>query len=252
MPTILGAAASGMAHNQDVLDAVGHNLANVNTAAFKKFRALHEGTIDPLQEPEGGRFGVARTTVDLLLDPASVQPTGNPLHLAIEDASFLRVREPGGSIVFTRFGALDADVDGTIVAFGGRPVVDASTGEAIVLPGGWTSPAVDAFGNISALNPEGQREAVGQVSLASFANPPGLEVLGDGLYRDTANSGELTVGTAGSEGFAALRPGALESSNVDVAQEFTAMIIAQRAYSACAKTFAVGDEMLAIATKLTQ
>ncbi len=252
MPTILGAAASGMAHNQNVLDAVGHNLANVNTAAFKKFRAVHEGSIDPLQEPEGGRFGVGQTTVDLLLDPASVQPTGNPLHLAIEDGSFLRVREADGSIVFTRFGALDADLDGTIVAFGGRPVVDSSTGEAITVPEGWTSPAVDAFGYISAVTPEGEREAVGQVSLASFANPQGLEVLGDGLYRDTVNSGELTVGTAGSEGFAALRPGALESSNVDVAQEFTTMIIAQRAYSACAKTFAVGDEMLAIATKLTQ
>jgi flagellar hook protein FlgE len=252
MPTILGAAASGMAHNQNVLDVIGHNLANVNTAAFKKFRALHEGSIDPRQEPEGGRLGVGQTTVDLLLDPAQVQPTGNPLHVAIEDAALLRVREADGSIVFTRFGALDADVAGTIVAFGGRPALDAATSEAILVPGGWTSPAVDAFGNISALNPEGERETIGQLSLASFANPQGLEVLGDGLYRDTPNSGELTVGTAGSEGFAPLRPGALESSNVEVAQEFTAMIIAQRAYSACARTFAVGDEMLAIATKLTQ
>lgn len=252
MPTILGAAASGMAHNQNVLDAVGHNLANVNTAAFKKLRALHQGSIDPLQEPEGGRLGVGQTTVDLLLDPASVQPTGNPLHVAIEDGSFLRVREANGSIVFTRFGALDFDVDGTIVAFGGRPVLDAGTGESIVVPQGWTSPAVDASGTVSALDADGERQPVGQLSLAAFRNPQGLEALGDGLYRDTPNSGELTVGTAGSEGFAALRPGALEGSNVDVAQEFTAMIIAQRAYSACARTFAVGDEMLAIATKLTQ
>src|SRR3990172_2526553 len=132
MPTILGAAASGMAHNQNVLDTIGHNLANVNTAAFKRFRALHEGLIDPAQEPEGGRLGVADTTVDLLLGPASVQPTGNPLHMAIEDGAFLRVSDTNGAVVFTRFGGLDADLSGTIVAFGGRPVPDATTGDPIV------------------------------------------------------------------------------------------------------------------------
>lgn len=252
MPTILGAAASGMAHNQNVLDTVGHNLANVNTAAFKKVRALHEGLIDPVQEPEGGRLGVAETTRDLIFSPASNQPTGSPLHVAIEDAAFLRVRDFDGSTVFTRFGGLEADVSGTIVAFGGRTVPDAQTGEPIVVPEGWTSAAIDQAGNISAVDPEGERQVIGQVTLATFGNPQGLEVLGDGLYRDTANSGDLTVGTAGSEGFAALRPGALESSNVDMAEEFTAMIIAQRAYSACAKTFSIGDEMLAIATRITQ
>ncbi len=252
MPSILGAAASGMAHNQNVLDVVGHNLANVNTAAFKKFRALHEGVVDPLQEPEGGRLGVGQSTVDLLLDPASAQPTGDPLHFAIEDAAFLRVRGDGGAIVYTRFGALSADVDGNLLAFGGRPVIDSASGEPIVIPEGWTTPAVDAGGNISAVDPEGERQFVGQVSLARFGNPQGLEILGDGLYRDSANSGDLTVGTAGSEGFAALREGALEGSNVDVAGEFTSMILAQRAYSACAKTFAVGDEMLALATNITQ
>ncbi len=72
------------------------------------------------------------------------------------------------------------------------------------------------------------------------------------MYADTANTGEITVSPAGTEGFAALRPGALEGSNVDMAEEFTTMIIAQRAYSACAKTFGIGDEMLAIATNITQ
>lgn len=252
MPTILGAAASGMAHNQNVLDTVGHNLANVNTAAYKKFRALHEGLIDPVQEPEGGRLGVAETTRDLIFSPASIQPTGSPLHVAIEDRAFLRIRDFDGSTVFTRFGALEADVSGTIVAFGGRAVPDAQTGEPIVIPEGWTSAAIDQAGNISAVDPDGERQLIGQVTLATFGNPQGLEVLGDGLYRDTVNSGDLTVGTAGSEGFAALRPGALESSNVDMAEEFTAMLIAQRAYSACAKTFSIGDEMLAIATNITQ
>ena len=251
MPTILGAAASGMVHNQNVLDAVGHNLANVNTAAFKKYRAIHEGQIDPAQEPEGGRLGAARTTIDMVLDPASLQPTGNPLHMAIEDRAFLRVEDLDGAIVYTRYGGLDTDTDGTLLAFGGRTVPDALSGEPITIPAGWTSAAIDQTGGISAVDPDGNRQTVGQVTLASFSNPQGLEVLGDGLYRDTPNCGELTVGTPASEGFAALRPGSLESSNVDMAEEFTAMLIAQRAYSACAKTFSIGDEMLALATNIT-
>ncbi|HNM77437.1 MAG TPA: flagellar hook-basal body complex protein, partial [Tepidiformaceae bacterium] len=92
----------------------------------------------------------------------------------------------------------------------------------------------------------------GQLTLVKFRNPQGLETLGDGFYGETANTGEITVGTAGTEGFAPLRAGALEDSNVDVAEEFTNMLIAQRAYTACAKTFSVGDEMLALATKITQ
>jgi flagellar basal body rod protein FlgG len=252
VPTILGAAASGMAHSQNVLDTVGHNLANVNTAAFKKFRIIHEGVADPLQQPEGGRLGVADTTRTLAFDRAEMRPTGNPLNVAIEDVAFIRIRDLDGSIVFTRFGAFDFDSARTIVDFRGRAVPDATSGDPITLPDGWTSPAIDEFGHVSGLDADGERQTIGQVSLATFGNPQGLEILGDGLYRDTPNSGDLTVGTAGSEGFAALRTGALESSNVSVAEEFAAMIIAQRAYAASAKTFSVGDEMLAIATNITQ
>lgn len=252
MPTILGAAASGMVHNQNAMDVIGHNLANVNTSAYKKFRLLHEGAPDPNAQPEGGRLGVSDTTRDLVFSPASLQPTSGPLHFAIEDASFLRITDLDGSTVFTRYGALEADTAGNVLAFGGRAIPDAQTGEPIVVPDGWGAVAIDANGEVSAVNGEGERVAVGRVTLAQFVNPQGLEALGDGLYRTTANSGNVVIGTPASEGFAPLRPGALESSNVDMAEEFTNMIIAQRAYTACAKTFAVGDEMLAIATNITR
>lgn len=247
MPNILGAAASGMVHNQDVLDVVGHNIANVNSYAYKKFRPLHEGIPTPQVDPDGGRLGVAETTRDLVFSQAATQITENPLHFAIEDDAFLRVQDFDGRIVYTRFGGLESDVQGNILAFKGRALEP-----PVQVPEGWTQPAVDQFGVISAIDDNGARQPIGQLSLAKFRNPQGLETLGDGLYADTANTGEITVGAAGSEGFAALRPGALEGSNVDVAEEFTNMIIAQRAYTACAKTFSVGDEMLALATKITQ
>ena len=103
MPTILGAAASGMTHNQDVLDIVGHNIANVNSYAYKKFRPLHEGLPTPQADPDAGRLGVAETTRDLVFSQAATQITENPLHFAIEDDAFVRVREP-----YTTLGAADA------------------------------------------------------------------------------------------------------------------------------------------------
>lgn len=252
MPTILGAAAGGMVHNQDVLDTVSHNLANANAVAYKKYRALHEGVADAAATPEGGRLGVANTTRDLILAPATLQVTEDPMHFAIEDRSFLTVMEPDGSPLYTRVGGLRSDGRGTIVAPGGREVPDVVTGEAIRLPDGWTGPAIDDKGVVTAIDQAGQRGPVGQVRMVQFVNPEGLEVLGGGLYAQSLNSGGLTVATAGSEGFAPLRAGALESSNVDAAEEFTNMLIAQRAYSACAKTFSIGDEMIALATKITQ
>jgi flagellar hook protein FlgE len=247
MPTILGAAASGMAHNQNALDVIGHNVANVNSYAYKKFRPLHEGIAQPGAGPEGGRLGVAETTRDLVFEQAATQIDENPLHFAIEDDAFLRVQDFDGGIVYTRFGGLEADAEGNILAFKGRQLEP-----SIQVPAGWLQLQVDAFGNVTALDENGERQAVGQLSFAKFRNPQGLEILGDGLYADTANTGEITVSAAGNEGFAALRPGALEGSNVDIAEEFTNMIIAQRAYTACAKTFSVGDEMLALATNITQ
>lgn len=247
MPTILGAAASGMTHNQNVLDVIGHNVANANSMAYKKFRPLHEGLPNPQAEPEGGRLGVAETTRDLVFSQASTIVTENPLHFAIEDGAFMRVRDFDGRTVYTRYGGLESDVEGNILAFKGRQLEP-----PIQVPEGWTQPAVDQFGVVSAVDDAGERQEVGRLSFAKFRNAQGLETLGDGLYGDTANTGEITVGAAGSEGFAALRPGSLEGSNVDMAEEFTNMIIAQRAYTACAKTFSVGDEMLALATKITQ
>jgi flagellar basal body rod protein FlgG len=247
MPTILGAAASGMVHNQNALDVIGHNVANANSYAYKKFRPLHEGIAQPGAGPEGGRLGVAETTRDLVFAQAATQIDENPLHFAIEDDAFLRVQDYDGRIVYTRFGGLEADAEGNILAFRGRLLEP-----ALQVPEGWTQPQVDAFGTVTALDGNGERQEVGQLSFAKFRNPQGLEILGDGLYADTANTGEITVSAAGLEGFAALRPGALEGSNVDIAEEFTNMIIAQRAYTACAKTFSVGDEMLALATRITQ
>ena len=114
-----------------------------------------------------------------------------------------------------------------------------------------TQPAIDQAGVITAIDPDGIHQTIGQLTMVRFTNAQGLETMGEGLYRESVNSGSKVEGLPGSSGFSALKPGALEGSNVDIAEEFTNMIIAQRAYQACAKTFSVGDAMLDLATKLT-
>lgn len=251
MPTILAAAASGLVHNQDILDTVAHNLANANTSGFKAFRALHQGLPDAAATADSGRLGVAVTTRDLLLTPAAVIASDSPLHAALQDDAFFVIRGEAGEPVYTRYGGFLLDGEGTLVDFAGR-IVPGENGDPIRLPAGWSAAAIDSNGVVSALDENGERQELGRIRVARFANPQGLEALGDGLYRPTANSGEPQVASPGDEGFAPLRPGTLESSNVDVAQEFVSMIVAQRAYSACAKTFAVGDAMLELATRITR
>lgn len=247
MPTILGAAASGMSHNQQVLDVVGHNLANVNSAAFKKVRPMAEGVPDPTQTPTSTRLGVAQTTKDFIFQVGIQERTEQPLHFAINDDAFFQVQDFDGSTVFTRFGALGVDADGNVTAFRGRFLEP-----PVTVPDGLVDTRIDAAGVITAADETGSRQEIGRISLFRFGNPQGLEALGDGLFRETANSGEVVAGEPGDGTFQPIAVGAIEGSNVNMAEEFTNMLIAQRAYQACAKTFSIGDQMLQLATNLTQ
>ena len=247
MVTILGAAASGLAHNQAVMDVIGHNLANVNTQGYKKFRALAEGRPDAAAQPEGGRLGVAETTRDLVFSQSASQSTDDALHFSIQDDTFFRVQDSDGSAAFTRLGSLSVDSNRNITAYRGRLLQP-----PVTVPEGMSQPGIDQAGVITALDESGSRQAIGQVTLVRFTNPQGLEAMGEGLYRETVNSGASSEGNPTENGFAGVIPGTLEGSNVEIAEEFTNMIIAQRAYQASAKTFSVGDAMLAIATDLTR
>ncbi len=247
MTTILGAAASGLAHAQQLVHVIGHNLANVDTPSFKRIRAVGEGTPVAATEPGSGRMGVALTTLDLIPVVGVADRDDAPLHFAIQDDAFFRLRDRDDTFVFSRLGALSIDVSGNIVGPGGR-LLD----PPITLPEGSTLPSIDATGVISALDAEGVREDLGQVAVVRFVNPAGLEEIGEGLYRETGNSGATIDGAPGSDEFEPFIAGALEGSNVDLAEEFTNLLVAQRTYQACAKLFSVGDEMLAIATDLTR
>ncbi len=247
MVSILGSSASGLAHNQFVLDVVGNNIANVDTFGFKKFHVAAEGRPNAAATPETSRLGVAESTNDLILSAAAPQADDNPLHFSIQDDTFFKVQDPDGSVAYTRFGQLGVDSAGNITAYAGR-LLD----PPLSLPADLGQPAIAPSGEVTAVDDQGVRQVIGQLKTYRFTNAQGLQAVGDGLYRPTANSGDITEGIPGIDGFAELVPGTLEGSNVEIAEEFTNMIIAQRAYAACAKTFSVGDQMLELATRLTQ
>ena len=245
MTTILGASASGMVHHQSVIDVVANNVANVSSAGFKRARPLGEGS--PTTAPSGGRLGVAETTRDEIFATGALERTDDPMHFTISDEAFFQVQDANGTTLLTRYGALSIDAAGSITAAGGRQLVP-----PVALPEGWSGPTIDLTGTVTARDDQGQLQELARLTLVHPRNPQGLESIGQGLYRETANSGPLTEGQAGDGRFSALTVGAVEGSNVDLAEEFTQLIIAQRAYQASAKTFSVGDEMLAAATNITR
>jgi len=244
MPSILGASASGLQHYSRQLDAIAHNIANVNTDGFKMVRSLAEGA--PAITAEGeGRLGVAQTTLDRLFDVGQFRATGDPLEFAIQDHDvFLPVSDFDGRTIYTRVGQLGFDPAGNIASAAGRPLVP-----PVKVPLDLTQPSINADGTISAIDAGGNAQIVGRVALVRFPNPGGLEALGEGMYGETLNSGIAQGGYPGEGGFAPIIAGAIEGSNVELPVEFTKMIVAQRAYQAAARTLSAAAEMLEMATQ---
>lgn len=245
MTTILAAAASGMLHHQIAIDTIAHNVANANTEGFKRVRPLAQGQPLPGEFAQA-KLGVALTTLDRIFAPGPLRAADGALEFAILDDALLPVRLPDGTTAYARAGLLRADGAGSIVTPQGYLLEPPLT-----LPEGATAPRIDARGVVTATAADGTTIEVGRIALTRFPNPQGLVSLGEGLFAPSPNSGEPMLGAPGEEGFAAIAPGMVEGSNVDLAEELTALLIAQRAYSASARAFRVGDDMLAIATKLT-
>jgi flagellar basal body rod protein FlgG len=168
------------------------------------------------------------------------------MHFAINGDAYVRLTLDDGTTAYTRAGSLEANTFGEVTVMG--RLLD----PPVTFPPGTRSHAVLPDGTVIGINSDGQEVIGGQLVMARFTNPAGLQNIGGGLYIETPNIGDTVTGTAGTEPFARLLPGQLEGSNIEMAQEMVEMLVAQRMYSNCAKAFSVGDEMLRIATDLTQ
>lgn len=247
-------AASGMAAQQTNIDNVAHNLANVNTAGYKKTRMEFEDLVyqqtkaagSPTstsgEAPIGLEIGLGTRPVATARDfsTGNLRSTSNPLDLAIEGRGFIQLSMPDGNVGYTRAGSLHLSAEGALVTADGYPVEP-----QITIPPNATSVSISRDGIVSvAIAGQSAPQQVGTIELASFQNPAGLAAAGSNIYTVTTASGEPTTGVPGSDGMGTLTQGFLEESNVSVVEEMVNMILGQRAYEANSRVVKAADDML--------
>ncbi|QGU32997.1 flagellar basal-body rod protein FlgG [Thermochromatium tepidum] len=254
MNQALWIAKTGLDAQQTRMSVVSNNLANVNTTGFKKGRAVFEDliyhscrppgtqTTQTTQLPSGLTVGTGVRTVatQKLFAQGSFVETGNPLDLAIEGQGFFQILMPNGEIGYTRDGSFQLNANGEIVTSSGYALQPGLT-----VPENAESITIGKDGTVSVKLP-GATEAteLGQIQLANFINPAGLQPLGENLYKETTASGAPQQSNPGENGFGSLVQCSLETSNVNMAEELVNMIETQRAYEVNSKAIAAADGML--------
>ncbi|GIO21973.1 flagellar basal body rod protein FlgG [Oceanobacillus sp. J11TS1] len=250
------AGISGMKNSQTKLDVIGNNIANVNTTGYKKaninFQDMLSQTTTAAQGAGNGRGGINASQIGLGSQEGAIsnthtqgfrQTTNNPLDFAIQgDGMF--VVQGDNTNYYTRAGNFFLDNTGAIVNADGY-YLQAVGGGNIVIPEDAESFSVQPNGTVTYIDANGNPEEAGQIALAKFSNPGGLEKVGGSLYAETGNSGVPNIGEPGGEnGSGEIISGALEMSNVDLSEEFTEMITAQRSFQANTRIITTSDEIL--------
>ncbi len=262
------AAISGLRTHQVMLDVTSNDIANVNTIGYKSARTTFKDSLTQLQRgasgPGGGTgganaaqvgLGTQLSSIDNLMTSGALQSTGNPLDVAIQGPGMFRVAAstatpPAAAATgfeYTRAGNFTTNRDGYLVTQDGYYVQGRDAGGAPALlriPPGSTNVAIGQNGDVSYVDTAGVRQTGQQfITLATFANSAGLQRSGSNRWVETANSGTEDVGTPGAQ-YGFTTAGAIEMSNVDLAQSFTNMITAQRGFQANSRVISTSDEML--------
>lgn len=250
----LSTAATGMGAQQQNMDVIANNLANVSTTGFKKSRAEFEDLMyQTLKEPGAASglnaispngvqigLGVRTAGVQKDFDIGSAKVTKNPLDINIEGPGFFPIQMSDGQIGYTRDGSFKKDPSGRIVDKNGNALQP-----EIVIPANASAVSVSSSGQVSVLIGNGRDpQNIGQIELVNFVNPAGLRAMGKNVYVPSASSGLPQQGQPGTQGLGSLAQGELESSNVNIVEEMVNMITAQRAYETNSKVIQASDQML--------
>ncbi len=259
----LYSAASGMTAQQLNVDNIANNLANSNTTGYKMRRAqfedlIYQSMIQPgasagqqTTVPAGLQLGLGTRAAsnEILFTQGAFAQTSNPLDLAIQGSGFFQILQPSGTLAYSRAGSFQLDRNGNVVDPNGNTLQP-----QITLPATAQNVTIAQDGTVSYTLP-GQTVAqkAGQIQLANFQNPGGLNSIGNSLYLPTDASGDAQIGVPGGpEGLGTLAQGYTEQSNVDVVSEFVELIQSQRAYEANSKVVKAADEMYQQVNQLTQ
>jgi flagellar basal-body rod protein FlgG len=248
-------AKTGLDAQQTQLDITSNNLANVSTNGFKRARAVFEDLLyqtlrqpgasssAQTQIPSGLQIGtgVRPISTERIFTQGNLTNTGNSLDVAIQGAGFFQIQLPDGTTAYTRDGAFQKDSQGQIVTSNGYTL-----SPAITIPANAISVTIGTDGVVTVLQTGSPSPVqVGQIQLASFVNPGGLQSMGQNLFLETASSGTATPNTPGTNGVGLLNQGYTETSNVNVVEELVNMIQTQRAYEINSRAIQTSDQMLA-------
>ncbi|MGZ4436873.1 MAG: flagellar hook-basal body complex protein [Nocardioides sp.] len=271
----LFSAISGLRANQTMLDVTGNNIANANTVGFKSSNVVFQDTLSQMLTASaaptattGGTnpiqigLGVQVGGVSTNFNQGSAQVTGRATNMMISGDGFFVIHR-GAQEMYTRAGAFNFDSTGKLVTPDGDIVqgikADAAgvinpngTPENVEIPDLVNDTAVPALqsynigtdGVITGIYADGTKKPLFQIAMANFANPEGLEKVGDTAFRESTNSGTAQIGVPGSGRRGSLQTGSLEMSNVDLAAEFTNLIIAQRGFQATSRVITTSDQVL--------
>jgi len=247
-----------MAAQQMLVDTIANNLANINTTGFKRSQLDFQDLIymklqDAGAEVSAGVKSPIATEIGMGVRPAAtlkvfsqgeLENTGNELDIAIMGDGFLKVTLPSGDTRYTRSGSLTRNAEGALVTMSGYAIEP-----AITIPEG-AKISIGNDGTVTTTVGDEAPSSAGKIALVRFANPAGLTSEGENLLAETDASGTATEGTAGEEGFGAIRQGFLERSNVQMVTELVNLIKAQRAYEINSRAIRAGDDMLTTANQL--
>ena len=251
----LDIAATGMLAQQLNIDVISHNVANMNTTAYKRQRAEFEDLLYQSERrvgsnssntgevvPTGIQIGLGVKTGSVYRSHAqgTMKNTSNHLDVAIQGRGFFSVTLPTGELAYTRAGSFQLSPEGEIVTNDGLVV-----SPGIVIPLDTVEISINSSGEVEVkLDGQAETQNVGQLELTTFQNDAGLESLGNNLLQETEASGDPIVGVPGEDGVGTILQGFIENSNVDPVTEITNLITAQRAYEMNSKIISASDEML--------
>lgn len=249
--------ATGLRAQQLNVDTISNNLANINTPGFKRSRVNFDDVVQrevlraraPTGEPGGmARMGsgVDVTGVRQVFTMGELKKTDDPFNVAVKGAGFMEVLRPDGTMAYSRIGRLKVDQDGMLATADGHPL-----SALIRVPADAKGLEIAGDGTVKATyGADREPEEIGAIELVQFANPGGLEPLGEGLYRAADGAGASTRSRPGEDQSGELAQGYMESSNVALVDEMIGLMVAQRAYEVSAKVIQASDEMLGISNNL--
>lgn len=254
MNQALWIAKTGLDAQQTRLSVISNNLANVSTTGYKQSRAVFEDLLyqnirqaggqssQDTRLPTGFYLGTGSRIVatEKLHTQGSIETTGNSLDVAIDGQGFFPILLPDGTEAYTRDGGFKMSDQGQLVTSSGYTLQP-----GITIPQGAQSITIGSDGVVSVmLQGSSTPSAVGNIQLANFINPMGLEPIGENLFVESASSGAAQAGTPGLSGLGNLRQGSLESSNVNIVAEMVGMIETQRAYEMNSRLISTADGMM--------